>query len=299
MNTSVTNVDTIQNKIYNIRDLQVMLDRDLAELYGVETKRINEAVKRNQDRFPNDLMFEMTQNEVEILRSQNATFKESLNNRKYLPKVFTEQGVYMLATVLKSKVATEVTLSIMRTFVRMKHFLSQNQNLFQKIDQIEKKQLSYEIKTDEKIDKIFKAIEDKSIKPKQGIFFDGQIFDAYEFVADLIKSAKEKIILIDNYIDETVLTLFSKNQDIKVTIYTKSISKQLKLDLEKYNLQYTQIEIKKFDISHDRFLIIDENEVYHIGASLKDLGKKWFAFSKMDIDDFEMFKRLNNDTTNR
>ena len=292
MNTSVINVDTIQNKIYNIRDMQVMLDRDLAELYGVETKRINEVVKRNPDKFPYDLMFEMTQNEVEILRSQNATFKESLNNRKYLPKVFTEQGVYMLATVLKSKIATEVTLSIMRTFTKMKHFLSQNQNLFQKIDQIEKRQLSYEIKTDEKIDKIFKAIEDKSIKPKQGIFFDGQIFDAYEFVADLVKDAKSSIKLIDNYIDETVLTLFSKNQDIKVTIYTKSISKQLKLDLEKYNSQYTQIEIKKFDISHDRFLIIDENKVYHIGASLKDLGKKWFAFSKMDIDNFEMFKRL-------
>jgi hypothetical protein len=290
MNTSVTNVDTIQDKIYNIRDMQVMLDRDLAELYGVETKRINEAVKRNQDRFPNDLMFEISDMEFEILRSQNAT--ANFAKVRANPKVFTEQGVYMLATVLKSKIATEVTLSIMRTFVRMKHFLSQNKNLFQKIDQIEKRQLSYEIKTDEKIDKIFKAIEDKSIKPKQGIFFDGQIFDAYEFVADLIKSAKEKIVLIDNYIDETVLTLFSKNQDIKVTIYTKSISKQLKLDLEKYNSQYTQIEIKKFDISHDRFLIIDENEVYHIGASLKDLGKKWFAFSKMDIDNFEMFKRL-------
>jgi len=206
MNTDITNIDTIQNKIYNIRDMQMMLDSDLAELYGVETKRINEVVKRNPDKFPDDLMFEMTQKEVEILRSQNATFKESLNNRKYLPKVFTEQGVYMLATVLKSKIATEVTLSIMRTFTKMKHFLSQNQYLFQKIDQIEKR--------------------------------------------------------------------------------------QLKLDLEKYNSQYTQIEIKKFDISHDRFLIIDENEVYHIGASLKDLGKKWFAFSKMDIDNFEMFKRL-------
>ncbi len=283
---------TVENKIFTLRGKQVMLDSDLAKLYQVETKRINEAVRRNPEKFPNDLMFDMTKEETESLKSQNATFKESLNNRKYLPKVFTEQGVYMLATVLKSKVATDVTLSIMRTFTKMKHFLSQNANLFAKIDAIEKRQITYELTTDEKLKKIFNTLEDKSIKPTQGIFFDGQIFDAYEFVSNLIKSAKKDIVLVDNYIDETVLTLFSKNQDIQITIYTKTISKQLKLDLDRYNAQYKPITIKKFNLSHDRFLIIDKEEVYHIGASLKDLGKKWFAFNKMDKESIAILEKL-------
>ncbi len=280
----------IENKILTIRDKQVMLDSDLAELYQVETKRINEAVKRNPEKFPDDLMFELSDKEYEILKSQNAT--SSWGGRRNKPKAFTEQGVYMLATVLKSKVATDVTLSIMRTFTKMKHFLSQNANLFAKIDAIEKRQISYEITTDKKIEKIFNLIEDKSIKPTQGIFFDGHIFDAYEFISDLIKSAKKEIILIDNYIDETILTLFSKNQNIEVVIYTKTISKQLKLDLQKYNLQYKPIKIKRFNLSHDRFLIIDKNEIYHIGASLKDLGKKWFAFSKMDNKSLSILDKI-------
>ena len=142
------------------------------------------------------------------------------------------------------------------------------------------------------VNNISSGLEDSSLKPNQGIFYNGQTFDAYVFVADIIKGAKNSIKLVDNYIDETVLTLFSKNQNIKVTIYTKSISKQLKLDLEKYNSQYNNIEIKKFNASHDRFLIIDDTEVYHIGASLKDLGKKWFGFSKMDSESFEMMGRL-------
>ena len=135
-------------------------------------------------------------------------------------------------------------------------------------------------------------LENKTLKPSQGIFFDGQVFDAYEFVSGLVKNAKREIVLIDNYIDESVLTLFSKNQAVGVTIYTKTITKQLKLDLEKYNSQYNNIEIKKFDNSHDRFLIIDEKEVYHIGASLKDLGKKWFAFSRMDMESLSILGRL-------
>ena len=288
MNTSVINVDTIQNKIYNIRDMQVMLDRDLAELYGVETRVINQAVKRNIERFDDDFMFVLTKEELENWKSQIEISNSIKMGLRKPPLAFTEQGVYMLATVLKSKIAVDVTKQIMRTFTKMKSFLQNNSSVFSRFERIEQRLYLH----DEKIDKIFKAIEDKSIKPKQGIFFDGQIFDAYEFIADIIKSAKKEIILLDNYIDETVLTLFSKNQNIKVTIYTKTIFKQLKLDLEKYNSQYTQIEIKKFDTAHDRFLIIDEKELYHIGASLKDLGKKWFAFSKMDINGFEIFKRL-------
>ena len=288
MNTSVINIDTIQNKIYNIRDTQVMLDRDLAELYGVETRVINQAVKRNIERFDDDFMFVLTKEELENWKSQIEISNSIKMGLRKPPLAFTEQGVYMLATVLKSKIAVDVTKQIMRTFTKMKSFLQNNSSVFSRFERIEQRLYLH----DEKIDKIFKAIENKSIKPRQGIFFDGQIFDAYEFIADIIKSAKKEIILLDNYIDETVLTLFSKNQNAKVTIYTKIISKQLKLDLEKYNSQYKQIEIKKFDISHDRFLIIDEKELYHVGASLKDLGKKWFAFSKMNIDNFEIFKRL-------
>ena len=289
-NSMIISEVAIQNKIYTIRGMQVMLDRDLAALYGVETKRINEAVKNNPDKFPDDFMFELSDDEFADLRSKIST--SSWGGTRYAPKAFTEQGVYMLATIIKSKVATDTTIAIMRTFTSMKHFLSQNASLFAKIEQVEQRQITYEIQTNQKIDKIFQVIEDNSLKPKQGIFFDGQIFDAYAFVADLIKSAKVSIVLIDNYIDESVLTLFSKNQDVDVTIYTKAMTKQLKLDLKKYNAQYKPIKIKTFKESHDRFMIIDEDAVYHIGASLKDLGKKWFAFSRMDKENLKILERL-------
>jgi hypothetical protein len=172
----------------------------------------------------------------------------------------------------------------------MRKFISNNALIFERLDSLENKQLN----TDKKIKTILNAIEDKSIKPKQGIFYDGQMFDAYTFVSDLIRSAKSKIILIDNYVDDSVLTLFSKNQNIDVIIYTKNISKQLNLDLKKYNSQYKKIEIKKFENSHDRFLIVDEKELFHLGASLKDLGKKWFAFSKMDLKSLDVLKRLES-----
>jgi len=286
VNELVINEQNIQNKIYTIRGVQVMLDRDLAELYSVETKRVNEQVKRNIERFDDDFMFQLTDKEFDYLRSQNATarFSKVRNN----PYVFTEQGVYMLATVLKSDTAINVTKQIMRTFTKMKSFLHQNVGMFERFERIEQRLYMH----DENFNILFKALEDKSLIPSQGIFYNGHTFDAYKFVNDLIKSAKKDIKLIDNYIDETVLTLFSKVANIKVTIYTKTISKQLKLDMKKYNSQYNNIEIKKFDNSHDRFLIIDDNEVYHIGASLKDLGKKWFGFSKMDINNLAILEKL-------
>jgi len=267
--------------------MQVMLDRDLAELYGVETKVLNQAVKRNIDRFPDDFRFQINdgeKNELVTNCDRLKTLKHSSSN----PYAFTEQGVSMLATVLKSKVAVEVRISIIRAFVQMRKFLLSNASILQRLDHVEYKLLEH----DKNFNTIFQAIEDKSIKPTQGIFFDGQIFDAYELVSKLVKSAKIFIKLIDNYIDESVLTLFSKVPNIKVTIYTKSLTKQLKLDLQKYNAQYKNIEIKAFKSSHDRFLIIDNKEVYHIGASLKDLGKKWFAFSKMDRDSLNILERL-------
>ncbi len=303
MNELTINENSIQEKIYTFRNLQVMLDEDLAVLYGVETKVFNQAVKRNIERFPEKFRFQLTQEEHNNLRSKNGT--SSLDNslrsqivtlesqrgkhRKYLPYVFTEQGVSMLSAVLRSDTAIQVSIKIIDTFVEMRKFISQNALIFQRLDSLEHKQLQ----TDSKIDVILDAIEDKSIKAKSGIFYDGQMFDAYVFVCDIIKSAKNSIVLIDNYVDESVLVLFTKRvQECKATIFTKNITKQLELDLKKHNSQYPPIELKKFDLSHDRFLIIDENEIYHIGASLKDLGKKWFGFSKMDKETFEMMGRL-------
>lgn len=278
----------IQSKIYTLRSLQVMLDRDLAELYGVEPKRLNEQVKRNLNRFPEHFRFQLTQIEKDELVANCDRFN-ALKHSTSFPYAFTEQGVSMLSAVLKSDLAVEVSIKIIDSFVNMRKFISQNALLFQKIDTMEKKLLNH----DEKFDQLFNAIESKEIKPKEGIFYDNQIFDAYVFASDLIKSAKSSIVLIDNYIDESVLLLLSKRADgCKVLIYTKVITSQLGLDLKKYNAQYSPIEIKEFASSHDRFLIIDECEIYHIGASLKDLGKKWFAFSKFEVGAIEMLGRL-------
>ncbi len=307
-NTTISK-ENIQDKIFTIRGLQVMLDEDLAGLYQVQTKVFNQAVKRNDKRFPEHFRFQLTEDEYQNLRSQfvtsssqhhlrsqNVTLRldsdklvKNYGGRRYLPYVFTEQGVAMLSAVLKNKIAIQVSIQIIDTFVQMRKFLSNNALVFQRLDSLEQKQF----KNDENFNEIFEAIESKDIKPKQGIFYDGQVYDAYIFVSDLIKRANKSIILIDNYIDDSVLTLLSKRDaDISCVIYTKTITKQLKLDLEKHNLQYPKIKIKKFENSHDRFLILDNKEVYHIGASLKDLGKKWFAFSKFDIKALDIVSKL-------
>ena len=279
-----------------------MLDKDLAELYNVSVKALNQAVKRNIERFPFNFMFQLTRSDLEILKSQFATSSEdSLRSqtvtlekgrgvhRKYLPYVFTEQGVAMLSGVLKSDTAVRISIQIMTAFVAMRRFIASGVQVFQRLDNIEQKQIGY----DKKFEQIFDAIESKDIKPEKGIFFDGQVFDAYKFASDLIRDAHNSIILIDNYIDDSVLTLFSKrNKNVLITIFTKEISKQLLLDLNKYNSQYPPIEVKEFKQSHDRFLIIDNKEVYHFGASLKDLGKKWFAFSKFDKEAFKLLDKL-------
>lgn len=281
--------EDIKAKIYTIRGLQVMLDRDLAELYGVETRRLNEQVKRNSERFPNEFMFQLTKQELENWISQFATSNKELMGLRKLPFAFSEQGVSMLSAVLKSKSAIEMSIQIIKSFVAMKKFMASNALIFQRLDILEQKQFL----THEKIDLILNALEDKSIKPKQGIFYNGQMYDAYVFIATLIKSAKTEIILIDNYIDDSVLTLLSKrDKDVKATLYTQNITKELDLDLKKHNAQYPPIALKKFNQSHDRFLILDQKEVYHIGASLKDLGKKWFAFSKLDIENLAILERL-------
>ncbi len=285
---SIINKESIQNKIFTIRGFQVLLDKDLAELYQVETRTLKQAVKRNIERFPEDFMVELSDNEINTMVSQSVIpSKQQLGGAK--PFVFTEQGVSALSSVLTTKLAIDIHINIIRAFVNMRKVISNNDFISQRLDLLEQNQY----KTDDKVDMILNAIEDKSIKPKQGIFYDGEIYDAYIFVSDLIKSAKKSIILIDNYIDDSLFTLLSKrDKNIDVLIYTKNITKEIQLDLEKYNSQYPKIELKKFSSSHDRFLILDKKDVYHIGASLKDLGKKWFAFSKLDIDALDILLKL-------
>src|SRR3989339_677779 len=220
----------IQNKIYTIRDMQVMLDNDLAKLYEVKTKRLNEQVRRNINRFPWDFMFQLTSSEKNELVAKC----DHLNNLKFSstnPYVFTQEGVASLSGVLKSKKAEEVNINVMRSFVQMRKFISKNAELFGRLDSVERKQMEFQLKTDQNFEKVFEAIEDKTFQKKQGIFFDGQIFDAYQFVSDLVRSAKKSIILIDNFVDDAILVLFCKRENgVKITIYTKNISKQLRLD---------------------------------------------------------------------
>ena len=284
-------LDTVKARIYTIRDQQVMLDKDIASLYGVIPIRLREQVQRNIKRFPEDFMFQLTDAEVNSMVSQNA-----IPSRKHLggslPYVFTEHGVASLSGVLKSSKAAEVHVKIMRAFVEMRRLILNNAQVVARLDSVERRQIALESETEKNFEKVFQALE--SAEPsKQGIFYAGQVYDAHVFVSDLIRSARKSLILIDNYVDDSVLTVLGKRvEGVTALIYTKSISKQLALDLKKYNQQYPPIAIETFKDAHDRFLIIDVADIYHIGASLKDLGKKWFAFSKFETGAVEMLNKL-------
>ena len=276
----------IEHLIYTIRGVQVMLDRDIALLYSVETGQLNRQVKRNIDRFPSDFMFQLSKEEQEILKCQNGI--SSWGGDRYLPYAFTENGIAMLSSVLRSPTAIEANIRIMRAFTSMRHFLANNAQVFQRLSNIE----YHQIETDKRIDEVFKRL-DANTTPQQGIFFDGQVFDAYRFASDLVRKAKKTIVLIDNYVDDTVLSLLDKRQyGVTATIYTQHISQKLQLDINRHNTQYPPISVQQFNKAHDRFLLIDD-EIYHIGASLKDLGKKWFAFARMrDITTKELIKKI-------
>ena len=323
----------IEPLIRTIRGQQVLLDSDLAILYGVETKRLNEQVKRNIERFPDDFMFQLTKVELINLksqiatssaienspRSQIATLNKGTNLRsqiatssqevslksqivtsshggvRYLPYAFTENGIAMLSSVLRSPIAIQVNIRIMRAFTAMRQFIASNAQIFQRLDVMEQNQLAivaHQTETDHKLEEIFRRLDSGNVQPHQGIFYDGQIFDAYTFINDRIREATTRIILIDNYIDDSVLTILSKRADkVTATIYTKKTTAQLQLDIQKHNAQYTPIDIITFDRSHDRFLCIDET-VYHLGASIKDLGKKWFAFNRMEMPTTELLQKI-------
>ena len=276
---------TIENKILVIRGQQVMLDRDLAELYGVETKRLNEQVKRNIERFPEDFMFSLNKTEKDEVVA-NCDHLQALKFSPTLPFAFTEQGVAMLSSVLKSQKAVEVNIQIMRAFVSMRHFLHNNAQIFTEINTIKNQLLEVNIhqkESDRRIDELFDRMDKYAIDDTQGIFFQGQIFDAYAKFESFLQSATKEIILIDNYVDLSVLQRLTKKQPgVNVTIYTKPNTPLTAQDIQSFNAQYPTLTVRQTTTMHDRFLIIDNTTLYHIGASLKDLGKKCFAFEILD-----------------
>lgn len=261
----------IENMIYEIRGKQVMLDSDLARLYCVETKRINEAVKRNADRFPERFSWLLTDEEINNLRSQFATANISSMSRS-IPRVFTEQGIAMLATILKSKVATEVSIKIMDAFVAMRKYISSNL--------LEQKYINnLVLKHDEQINTIFNYFDER--EPKNEIYFQGQMYDAYSKILDIFLLAKEELIIIDNYADKYVLDMISK-LTIPVILVLSTKSRLSNLDIDKYNQEYNNLTLIYNDTFHDRFLIIDKNTMYNLGTSINNAGTKTFAINKIE-----------------
>lgn len=267
----------IENKILVIRGQQVMLDYELAEIYGYETKRFNEQVKNNIERFDADFRFQLTDEEIYNLRPKIST--SSWGGTRYKPYAFTEQGIYMLMTVLKGDLAVRQSKALIRLFKKMKQYFADNAGILQRIDTLE----HHNIETDIKIKTLFTLVDRYKIEDMQGVFVQGQIYDAYTKFQELIQKAQKEIILIDNYIDLTVLDrLTAKSSGVDVIIYTQPQTPIKKLDIAQFNAQYPTLTIKNTTSMHDRFLIIDRTEIYHIGASLKDLGKKCFGFTRLE-----------------
>ena len=284
----------IQSMIYTFRGRQVMLDSDLAMLYQVTTSNLNKAMKRNIARFPERFCFQLTENEYENLRFQNGIsgLTNNYGGRRYMPYVFTEQGIAMLSAVLKSDIAVEVSLKIMDSFVEMRKFLISNQELFSRLDKVELRQIDFEKKidsknadTDKKLEEVFDYIATTK-EVKQKIFFNGQIYDAFSLMVELVEKAEKEIILIDNYVDINTLNILSKKKDgVNVLIVTSGNGNLTDKDIAKFNSQYPKLTVKISKDFHDRFLIIDRKEVYHIGASIKDAGKKSFGITKLELED--------------
>ena len=273
----------IQSMIYTFRGRQVMLDSDLAMLYQVETKYLNRQRNRNAERFPEDFCFQLSKEEYEILRCQNVTSKNENGSggRRYLPYVFTEQGIAMLSSVLKSEIAAKTSINIMRAFVEMRKFLISNNEMFARLDRVELKQLE----TDKKLEEVFDYIATTK-EVKQKIFFNGQIYDAFSLMVELVEKAEKELILIDNYVDVNTLNILSKKRkQVDVMIVTSGKGNLTKKDVTKFNSQYPKLTVKINEDFHDRFIIIDRTEVYHIGASIKDAGKKSFGITKLDVED--------------
>ena len=279
--------EELKNLIYTIRGKQVMLDSDVARLYHYETRRINETVKRNSERFPIEFCFQLTSQEYEVLKSQIAT-SNIRGGKQKLPYVFTEKGILMLSGLLKNEVAIEVSIKIVEVFVEMRKFLSSNGQLFERLTNVEYKLLEH----DKKFDQVFDQLQNEE-NIKQKIFFEGQIYDAYSLIIDIIKKASKKILIIDNYIDDSVLKMLTKkNKNVEVVLLTSEKSNIQKIDIQKFNKEYPILKVAKTNKFHDRFIVIDNKEMYHLGASIKDLGKKCFGINK--IEDVHIINQVIN-----
>ena len=291
----------IEKLIYVIRDKQVMIDSNLAMLYQVETGALNRAVKRNIKRFPDDFRFQLTVEEYENLKCQigiSSLNENGYGGRRTLPYVFTEQGISMLASVLHSDIAINVSIGIMRAFVEMRRFIANNALLFERISNVELKQLEYQKQTDEKLEQIFEYISEHE-EASQKIFFDGQIYDAFSLIVSLIQKAEKEITLIDGYVDVGTLNLLAKkNEGVSVTVYTHQRTRLSNIDVANFNAQYPALEVKYTSVFHDRFLILDGKTAYHIGASLKDAGKKTFGITLINDESItkDILQRLELET---
>ena len=293
---SMINASNLKSLIYVIRGFQVMIDSDLAALYQVETGALNRAVKRNLSRFPDDFCFQLTKEEYEYLKCQNgiSSLVSEYGGRRTLPYAFTEQGISMLSSVLRSEVAVATSIGIMRAFVEMRHFLASNTALFDRISRVEVKQLAFEKTTNDKLEEILTHLSNPN-ESTYRIFFDGQIYDAYSLLCSIVKEAKQEINLIDNYVDiDTLNILKNKRDGVNVLIYTLPNTKLSQSDIVKFNSQYPYLKVEQLDSFHDRFIIIDGTKTYHIGASLKDAGKKCFGISLLDDENLtrEIMSRL-------
>ena len=284
--------EEIKSLIYTIRGKQVMIDSDVAMLYHYTTKNINKAVKRNIERFPEEFCFQLTEDELQFLRFQIGTSKTKENitrgGRRYLPYVFTEQGIAMLAGVLKNEIAVKVSINIIKSFIEMRKFINENGQIFERLTNVEYKLLEH----NKKFDEIFNKLQQEE-NIKQRIFFDGQIYDAYSLIIDIIKKANNKLLIIDNYVDDSILKMLTKKKsNVEVVILTSNNSNIQKIDIQKFNKEYPVLKVAKTDKFHDRFIVIDNKEMYHLGASIKDLGKKCFGINK--IEDTEIIEKIIN-----
>ncbi len=284
--------EEIKNLIYTIRGKQVMLDSDVAMLYHYETKKINQTVKRNIERFPEKFCFKLTEKELETMWSQFVTTSKleanKYRSKKYLPYVFTEQGIAMLSGLLKNDIAVQVSINIMDAFVEMRKFLLANGQVFERLTNVEYKLLEH----DKKFDMLFDQLQHEE-NIKQKIFFGGQIYDAYSLIIDIIKKASKKILIIDNYIDDSVLKMLAKKKNnVEVVILTSNNSNIQNIDVQKFNKEYPILKVAKTNKFHDRFIVIDNKEMYHLGASIKDLGKKCFGINK--IEDIGIIEKIIN-----
>ena len=267
--------ENIRNLIYTIRGKQVMLDSDVARLYHCETKYINRVVKRNIERFPEEFCFQLLEVEFQNLRCQFVTSsfeKQNYGGRRYMPYVFTEQGIAMLSALLKSDIAIKVSINIMDAFVEMRKFILNNGRIFERLTTMEYKMLEH----DKKFDKVFDELQkNKEEEFKQQVFFNGQIYDSYSLIIDIIKTAQKKILIIDNYIDDTILKMLTKkNENVEAVILTSEKSNITKLDIQKFNKEYPTLKVAKTDKFHDRFIVIDNKELYHCRCLTKRLRQE-------------------------